>query len=96
MPIYEYQCTACGHKMEAIQSHTDKPLKSCPVCNKKRLQKLVSAAGFQLKGGGWYATDYNNKQQNKTKKEEKEGESKASSTETKTAATSSSEKTDHK
>ena len=61
MPIYEYQCTACGHALEAIQKFSDEPLKTCPECNKETLQKLMSAAGFQLKGTGWYATDFRNK-----------------------------------
>jgi len=58
MPIYEYRCTACGHKLEALQKFADSPLKDCPACGKSRLSKLVSAAGFQLKGSGWYATDF--------------------------------------
>ena len=61
MPIYEYQCTACGHQLEAFQKMSDEPLKDCPECHKAALQKLVSAAGFQLKGTGWYATDFRNK-----------------------------------
>lgn len=58
MPIYEYQCTECGHQLEALQKISDEPLKDCPACQKSTLSKLVSAAGFQLKGSGWYATDY--------------------------------------
>ncbi len=58
MPIYEYQCKACGHKFEAIQKISDAPLSECPSCNKPELKKLVSAAGFRLKGGGWYETDF--------------------------------------
>lgn len=61
MPIYEYQCTACGHQLEAFQNISDKPLNECPECHKPSLQKLVSAAGFQLKGTGWYATDFRDK-----------------------------------
>ena len=61
MPTYEYQCTACGHHLEAMQKISDNPLKECPECHKESLQKLVSAAGFQLKGTGWYATDFRNK-----------------------------------
>ncbi|HEV8257207.1 MAG TPA: zinc ribbon domain-containing protein [Casimicrobiaceae bacterium] len=60
MPIYEYRCAACGHKLEALQKFTDAPLSDCPVCGKTSLSKLVSAAGFQLKGSGWYATDFKN------------------------------------
>jgi len=58
MPIYEYRCSACAHKLEALQKITEAPLTECPVCGKKSLAKLVSAAGFQLKGSGWYATDF--------------------------------------
>ena len=58
MPIYEYQCEACDHKMEKLQKLSDEPLKVCPICNEPMLNKLVSAAGFRLKGGGWYETDF--------------------------------------
>jgi putative FmdB family regulatory protein len=58
MPIYEYRCDACGHEKEVLQRMSDKPLTKCPKCGKRRFHKLVSAAGFQLKGTGWYATDF--------------------------------------
>ena len=58
MPIYEYQCNGCGHRLEKIQKMLDEPLKNCPVCSKATLKKLVSAAGFRLKGAGWYETDF--------------------------------------
>ena len=58
MPIYEYQCEACGHELEVIQKISDDPLQDCPQCNAASLKKLVSAAGFRLKGGGWYETDF--------------------------------------
>lgn len=61
MPIYEYECKACGHEMEAIQKMSDPVLTDCPVCEKKELSKLISAAGFRLKGNGWYETDFKNK-----------------------------------
>jgi len=60
MPIYEYRCGACGHEKEVLQRMSDKPLTKCPECGKRTLRKLVSAAGFQLKGTGWYATDFKN------------------------------------
>ena len=60
MPIYEYRCDACGHEKEVLQRMSDKPLTKCPKCGKRRFHKLVSAAGFQLKGTGWYATDFKN------------------------------------
>ncbi|HTP97047.1 MAG TPA: zinc ribbon domain-containing protein [Burkholderiales bacterium] len=58
MPIYEYRCSACGHQEEVLQKVSDAPLKRCPKCGKSALQKMVTAAGFQLKGTGWYATDF--------------------------------------
>jgi putative FmdB family regulatory protein len=58
MPIYEYQCGACGHRLEAMQKMSESPLLDCPGCGQPALRKLVSAAGFQLKGGGWYVTDF--------------------------------------
>ena len=58
MPFYEYQCSNCGHEEEVLQKISDKPLKKCPACGKSTMQKLVSAAAFRLKGGGWYETDF--------------------------------------
>ena len=55
MPIYEYQCQACGHDLEAIQKISDEPLVECPKCGKPQLKKMISAAGFRLKGGGFGA-----------------------------------------
>jgi putative FmdB family regulatory protein len=58
MPIYEYRCDACGHKEEHLQKVSEAPLSVCPVCGKPEYRKQLSAAGFQLKGTGWYATDF--------------------------------------
>ena len=58
MPIYEYQCEACGHNLEALQKLSDPRLVDCPVCAKPSLKKQISAAGFRLSGGGWYETDF--------------------------------------
>ncbi len=58
MPIYEYQCQSCGHKHEALQKISEAPLTDCPACNKPELTKVISAAGFRLKGAGWYETDF--------------------------------------
>jgi putative FmdB family regulatory protein len=58
MPIYEYKCSACSHELESLQKFADAPLVTCPACGKDALTKLVSAAGFQLKGSGWYQTDF--------------------------------------
>jgi putative FmdB family regulatory protein len=61
MPIYEYRCGECGHQQEFLQKVSDAPLVECPKCHKPGLTKLLSAAGFQLKGSGWYATDFKSK-----------------------------------
>ena len=58
MPIYEYQCGACGHQLEKLQKISDAPLTDCPACEQAELKKLLSAPGFRLKGGGWYETDF--------------------------------------
>ncbi len=75
MPIYEYQCSACGHRLESFQKMSDEPLKECPKCHASALQKLISAAGFQLKGTGWYATDFKDKGKKDTKSEVKKDDS---------------------
>jgi len=58
MPIYEYSCQSCGHRLEAIQRLADAPLTDCPACNQSNLKKQVSAPSFRLSGGGWYETDF--------------------------------------
>jgi putative FmdB family regulatory protein len=58
MPIYEYRCAVCGHQDEHLQKVSDAPLTVCPACGKPEYRKQLSAAGFQLKGTGWYATDF--------------------------------------
>ena len=58
MPIYEYRCSQCGHELEVMQKISEAALTRCPSCSADTLVKLVSAAGFQLKGSGWYATDF--------------------------------------
>ncbi|MFM7784599.1 MAG: FmdB family zinc ribbon protein [Gammaproteobacteria bacterium] len=58
MPIYEYQCQACRHELEKLQKIADEPLRDCPGCGKPELRRKVSAAGFRLKGAGWYETDF--------------------------------------
>ena len=86
MPIYEYQCGACGHQLEAMQKISEPALTECPACGKPDLKKLISAAGFQLKGSGWYATDFKNSgKKNKPATNEKpstDADKPASSTET--------------
>jgi len=60
MPIYEYRCQSCGHELEAIQKISDNPLTDCPKCGKNSLEKVISSTQFQLKGTGWYVTDFKN------------------------------------
>jgi putative FmdB family regulatory protein len=60
MPIYEYRCSSCGFQKEYLQKINDPVLSVCPECNKSTFSKMLSAAGFQLKGSGWYATDFKN------------------------------------
>jgi putative FmdB family regulatory protein len=67
MPIYEYQCQDCGHKLEVMQRLTEGPLKTCPSCAEEGLKKLISKVGFQLKGTGWYETDFKDKGKPKAK-----------------------------
>lgn len=61
MPIYEYQCKNCNHTLDLLQKMTDPPALTCPHCSQDGLVRLVSAAGFQLKGTGWYVTDFRDK-----------------------------------
>ena len=65
MPIYDYQCTACSHRMEALQKISDDPLKKCPECEQDTLKKQLTAAAFHLKGTGWYETDFKDKKDDK-------------------------------
>jgi putative FmdB family regulatory protein len=58
MPIYAYRCAACGHAKDVLQKMSDAPLAVCPACGAPRFEKQVTAAGFQLKGSGWYVTDF--------------------------------------
>ncbi|MDP5240731.1 zinc ribbon domain-containing protein [Uliginosibacterium sp. 31-16] len=60
MPIYEYRCGDCGHQKDHLQKHSDAPISNCPACGSSTYAKQLSAAGFQLKGNGWYATDFKN------------------------------------
>ena len=58
MPIYAYRCASCGHSRDVLQKMSDPVLTACPACGAEQFQKQVTAAGFQLKGSGWYATDF--------------------------------------
>jgi putative FmdB family regulatory protein len=82
MPIYEYRCSSCGHELEALQKLSEAPLTKCPSCARDALVKLVSAAGFQLKGSGWYATDFKSNGKKPSKPAESGGDSKPSESST--------------
>jgi putative FmdB family regulatory protein len=84
MPIYEYRCDSCGHEFETIQKVSEAPLQACPECETNALVKKVSAAGFRLKGGGWYETDFKsgNKRNVSGDKPESAGSSTSSSSTT--------------
>ena len=86
MPIYEYQCEACGHQLEIMHSISAEPERKCPACGKSALIKLVSAPSFQLKGTGWYETDF------KTKPKEPAADTSSTKTDTTTEKTSSTKK----
>lgn len=86
MPIYEYECQACEHKFDKLQKLSDTALVDCPECDQPELKKLVSAAGFRLKGAGWYETDFKSSDKQKNiagaKPDKPKSESKASDTKT--------------
>jgi putative FmdB family regulatory protein len=86
MPIYEYSCAACGHQFEEWQKMSDKPIRTCPKCKAKRVEKLISATSFKLKGGGWYSDLYAGPKPNGAKDQ---GSSKDSTTKEAKAASSS-------
>jgi putative FmdB family regulatory protein len=84
MPIYGYRCQACGEEHDVLQKVSEPPLTKCPACGKKALKKQLSAAGFQLKGSGWYATDFKSKKPAEKKPEAKSEAKTEAKTETKT------------
>ena len=91
MPIYEYRCRSCGFEKEYLQKLSDAPITDCPQCGKAEMSKLVSAAGFQLKGSGWYVTDFkNNGAAKKDGGEKEKKESGDKKDETKSGGTESS------
>ncbi|MDH5191489.1 MAG: zinc ribbon domain-containing protein [Gammaproteobacteria bacterium] len=79
MPIFDYQCTECGHEFEAIQKISDPVLTDCPECGKATLKKMVSAPSFRLKGGGWYETDFKGSKKSAASKETTSDKSSGSS-----------------
>jgi putative FmdB family regulatory protein len=70
MPIYAYRCSACGHAQDHLQKMSDDPLHACPACGGETYVKQVTAAGFQLKGSGWYVTDFRGGNSGGPKKDE--------------------------
>ena len=77
MPIYSYKCNACGHQSDVLQKMSDAPLTKCPACGKDSYSKQLTAAGFVLKGGGWYVTDFKDqKGKGQDKKQNTQGEKK--------------------
>ncbi len=93
MPIYEYRCSECGHELEKLQKISDPPWTECPACGKPALVKLVSAAGFRLKGGGWYETDFKSKNQKNIAKAESKPRAEKKSDSSSKSPTSSKKKT---
>jgi putative FmdB family regulatory protein len=91
MPIYEYQCSKCGHQTEVWQKITDPPVTKCEMCN-GRMRKLISQSTFHLKGTGWYVTDYASKGRKDTSATAPKTESKAADKSEKKAASTSNEK----
>lgn len=83
MPTYEYECTKCGDKFEALQKMTDEPIKKCKKC-KGKIIKLISPSGFVLKGSGWYVTDYPSESRKKGMETEKKTTDSKDSLKTKT------------
>ena len=94
MPIYEYVCQKCGHHLEVMQKMSDKPLSKCPQC-KGKLEKIFSQTSFQLKGSGWYVTDYSGKgKSEKTEKTDKAAKPEKAEKVEKTEKAEKSEKKD--
>ena len=77
MPIYAYKCSACGHAQDVLQKMSDDPLTVCPACHGATYSKQVTAAGFQLKGSGWYVTDFRDGGKKADKSSDKGGDKQA-------------------
>src|SRR5262245_59211197 len=96
MPLYEYQCDACGSTFEKIQKFSDPPVETCPKCGKGPVRKLISSPAIQFKGSGWYITDYAKKPSSdggsggKTDATEKKSDKTESTTKSDTPSASSS------
>jgi putative FmdB family regulatory protein len=77
MPIYAYKCGSCGHAKDVLQKVSDAPLTDCPACGAQAFSKQITAAGFQLKGSGWYATDFRGGNGSSSKPAEGSGDAKS-------------------
>jgi putative FmdB family regulatory protein len=97
MPIYAYKCSSCGHSADVMQRMSDAPLTVCTACGKASFSKQITAAGFQLKGSGWYATDFKNgskgarKEPTESTSTEKPAETKAADAKSEPAGSTTSE-----
>src|SRR5580692_5109604 len=96
MPFYEYQCKSCGHELEAMQKVSDAPLRKCPHCGKSQLTRLMSAPVFRLKGGGWYETDFKDKDNQRNVADRPEDATKDKGTEAKSSDDKSKDGKDSK
>jgi len=83
MPFYAYRCEDCGHAQDFLQKMSDPLIEACPACSSKNFRKQVTAAGFQLKGGGWYVTDFRDSGKKDAKKPAEAGADKSASADTK-------------
>ncbi len=96
MPVYEYECSACGHQFEEWQKISDEPIKTCPKCKKKKVQKLISQTAFHLKGGGWYKDLYSSTSGSKKDSDSGGSDSSSSSKSESKAETKSESKSESK
>lgn len=90
MPMYEYVCSSCSHSLEKLQKIDDDPITFCPACENNTLEKQISAAGFRLKGGGWYETDFKSKDKRNLAKSDNASDTGAAVTSNKTNKTETS------
>lgn len=91
MPIYEYACGACGHRFEEWQKMSDPPVRTCPKCKAKKVEKLISQTSFTLKGGGWYSDLYAGPKPGASSKGDSSGSSSSSDSGSKESTSSSSD-----
>jgi putative FmdB family regulatory protein len=94
MPLYEYECDACGHRFELIQKLSDPPPDKCPECGRPKLHKVQSAPAFQFKGSGWYVTDYARKDSGRSAKSDGAGADASKDSKDKSAKDKPAEKTE--